>query len=169
MRTLIIIVNLMLFISFSKCNPPPQNSGAPDSVVLELTVKSEYYFFRNLDSSLKYSLLGYDRANVLGIDAAKISLLIGAGESYREKGNFPRALEMFLKVLRTAQDVGDKNLEAQLFAFIGFTFLQFGDYQQALSYLLPANAIIPSTAPTDWGLTRSSRVFTAGLWQHRRP
>jgi len=67
------------------------------------------------------------------------------GEGYRGKGNFPGSLEWQLTALRLNRMNEDKIGEAYTLSFIGFTFSQFGDYRQALRFLLQAFDVLSIT------------------------
>ena len=125
------------------------NLSVEDSMIYNpLQRKIEMYFFVNPDSILYYT----DRILALASQSKNYSLMRFAyniaGEAYRGKGNFPRSLEMQFNALQLNRKNKDRHGEAYTYSFIGFIYLQLGNYRQALNYLLPAKPVLDSTR--DW-------------------
>ncbi|ULQ52760.1 ATP-binding protein [Flavihumibacter fluvii] len=140
------IVTLTFWIHLSSMAQPPADSEISDSLVLKpLLDKIGTYFFQNADSSLYYAEKILTIANESRDYAVVNFALQIAGEAYRGKGEFPRSLEMQLRALRMNRLRMDRRREAQTLSFIGFTYLQSGNYEEALLSLLPAKPVLEST------------------------
>ncbi|MGB3527728.1 MAG: ATP-binding protein, partial [Saprospiraceae bacterium] len=61
--------------------------------------------------------------------------------SYRFLGDFPQSLEMQFTALQINQRNHDKNGEAVTLGFIGFTYVEFNEFQQGLYYLNQAQEL----------------------------
>ncbi len=57
-----------------------------------------------------------------------------AGLGYRVKGDYPKALDYYLKALKIAEETGDKPLQAKTLGSIGIAYRSIGDYTKALDY-----------------------------------
>ncbi len=61
--------------------------------------------------------------------------------NYRGKGDFPKALEYYIRALQPYQQSGDKKNVAMVYTFIGITYDGMGNYEQTLNYYMQALAI----------------------------
>ncbi|MGP8216755.1 MAG: tetratricopeptide repeat protein [Bacteroidia bacterium] len=61
-----------------------------------------------------------------------------AGIGYWAKGDYPKALDYYLKALKMAEEMGNKELQAKTLGNIGLVYRNEGDYPKALDYNLKA-------------------------------
>ncbi|WP_336517141.1 ATP-binding protein [Pollutibacter soli] len=142
------LVVLLLTKTANSQAPSPEESG--DTVLLNPVLqKLGKFFFRNPDSALHYATLVYD----IGVKMKNYPVtsfgLQMMGEAYTFKGEFPRAIRAKLEAKKLNTIHNDKWREAYTNTFIGYTYINLGDYQQALKCLLPARTELVKAA-NDW-------------------
>jgi len=144
---------LLLFISWSysflygqritsdsvlqKLKTAPRDTGRVELLLEAVKV----YYFSKPDTSLLLSLEAASLADELNFQKGHVFALNNAGESYRFLGDYPHSLEMQLKALQLNREMKDTEEEAGTNGFIGFTYLEMGEYRKALEYLLSAKPV----------------------------
>ncbi len=93
------------------------------------------YYFQKPDTSLIYSDSAASLSNELNFVKGEIEALNNAGESLRFLGDYPRSLRLQFRALELARKINDAGREANSMGFIGFTYIEFKEYRQALTYL----------------------------------
>ncbi len=111
-----------------------------NNVKLLMEVAGTYYF-SNPDSSLAYSKKALAMARDLHFTRVVRQTLNNAGESLRLLGDYPASLKMQFEALEINRHIKDIAGEATSLGFIGFTYVEFGEYRQSLQYLMQANNI----------------------------
>ena len=106
-----------------------------------LTKVAGTYYFSNPDSSLAYSKKALAMARDLHFTRIIPQTLNNAGESLQLLGDYPASLKMQFEALEINRHIKDLAGEATSLGFIGFTFVEFGEYRQSLQYLMQANNI----------------------------
>ena len=109
---------------------------------------AQTYYFSKPDSCLYLSLEALELAKQLAFENGELNALNKAGEAYRFLGDYPRSLEMQFRALKMHQEMKDKEGAAIDMSYIGFTYLEIGEYRQALHYLLPAKPILAQAKNT---------------------
>jgi signal transduction histidine kinase len=113
-----------------------------DTNRLELLLHiADGYYFSKPDTSLLFSMKALDLARELRHTLGIALALNKAGESLRFLGDYPASLKMQFEALQLNRQLKDLPLEANSLGYIGFTYIEFKEYRQALQYLLPANDI----------------------------
>src|SRR5436190_4793058 len=99
------------------------------------------YFFTSPDTariiSEKALALSKDLHYVKGI----ISNLNELAETQRFLGNYPLALKLNFEALQMNREMNDIDGEARTLSFIGFDYLEFREYRQALEHLLSSTKL----------------------------
>jgi two-component system, NtrC family, sensor kinase len=120
--------------------------AAPDSNRVKLLLQTaDFYYFSKPDSCLLYSLKARKLAKDLQLPYMEISSLQSAGESLRFLGDYPGALKMQLDALKLCRKIKDRKDEAGSLGYIGFTYVEFGEYRLALQNLFASLAINKET------------------------
>lgn len=117
-------------------NRPPDNDRL--KILQEI---ANYYFFSKPDSALIYSTYTLTLARALKSTEGEVEALNNSGEALRMMGNYPRALKMQFEALEINRKIKDEKGEGRTLTFIGFIYVEFREYRQALPYLLQANRI----------------------------
>jgi signal transduction histidine kinase len=102
---------------------------------------SEYYYFSNPDSTLKFSLEALDLSQKLEHPLAKLYSFNRVGEAYRHMGDYPNSLKMQFQALQIAKKLKYKAGEAASLGFIGITYIEFREFKLALICLSQAYQI----------------------------
>ena len=165
--------NLLCLLLFFVCsNPFLQGQGnTSDSILMKLKTAPrdadrvellleavKGYYFSKPDTSLLLSLEAVSLADELNFQKGQLIALNNAGESYRFLGDYPHSLEMQLKALQLNREMKNWEEEAGTNGFIGFTYLEMGEYRKALEYLLPAKPVLDKYKNTVSGSFVSSHI-----------
>jgi two-component system NtrC family sensor kinase len=125
-----------------------------DSIGIEVCFMKCYGFLeRNLDSSYRYGMAGYELSRKIGDRSKEAAALNLLGEVFIRQGNADRALELFLKGLPLAESQHDSFNMANLNKVIGDVFQSENEYSKAKYYY--QNTLRYST---DTGLRVLSRI-----------
>jgi signal transduction histidine kinase len=103
---------------------------------------AQAFYFSKPDSCLYLSLEALELAKQLAFENGELDALNKAGEAYRFLGDYPRSLEMQFRALKLNQERNNIEGVALDMGYIGFTYLEIGEYRQALHYLLPAKPML---------------------------
>jgi len=150
MKILLTPVLFLIFISTAQGQPLSHidslkqavRDSPPDSNQLKLLLEiNEYYFFSKPDSSLEYATRALTLARALKSTEGELESLRSSGEALRILGEYPSALKMQFEALAINRKEQDLQGEGRSLVFIGFTYVEFREYRQALSYQLQANRI----------------------------
>ncbi len=114
--------------------------GDTNRVKVLLSIVQEYYFSIP-DSSIVFAEKALNLASDLDYYPGEREALNNAGEALRFLGDFPRSLKMQFNALQLNRKKQDSAGEATSLGFIGYTYLQFGEYRQALQYLMLSHKI----------------------------
>ncbi len=115
----------------------------------------------------RYTQIDPDSSIIYGEDALALSRKIGyrgrdaaiyrsVGHSYRNLGDFPKALEMLFKALEIAKELDDYGYIARIYNSIGIVYSQLNDNQAAAKY--QKQAIEVFEAQGEVGLMTNSKV-----------
>ncbi len=96
------------------------------------------YYYTNPDSCLILSSQALKLARELNFKNGEVEALNKAGEALRFLGDYPRALEMQYNALEINKAEHDISGEAYSSSFIGFTYVEFGEYPLGLRFLFAA-------------------------------
>ena len=114
----------------------------PDSNRVNLLLQTaQQYYFSKPDTCLFYSLQARDLAKDLKLAIAEITAMNFAGEALRFLGDYPEALKMQFEALKFSRKIKDREDEANSLGYIGFIYVEFGEYRLGLQYLLPSSVI----------------------------
>jgi signal transduction histidine kinase len=105
------------------------------SDVEQLLNKADELYFINPDSCLVLTMEALNLSRELHFTRGEVTALNKAGESLRFLGDFPASLKMQYDALQINRDMKDLRGEAISLSFIGFTYVEFGQYRQALDNL----------------------------------
>ena len=111
-----------------------------NQVKLLIQLARNYYFIKP-DTCLALAKEAIVLSQKLGFSYGELDALNVAGESYRFLGDFPQSLEMQFTALQINQRNHNKNGEAVTLGFIGFTYIEFNEFQQGLYYLNQAQEL----------------------------
>lgn len=111
-----------------------------NQVKLLIQLARNYYFMKP-DTCLALAKEAIVLSKRLGYSYGELDALNVAGESYRFLGDFPQSLEMQFTALQINQRNHNKNGEAVTLGFIGFTYIEFNEFQQGLYYLNQAQEL----------------------------
>jgi two-component system, NtrC family, sensor kinase len=111
----------------------------PDTNKVKLLLDfSGIYYYTNPDSCLILSEQALKLARELKFKNGEVEALNKAGEALRFLGEYPRALEMQYNALGINKAEHDISGEAYSSSFIGFTYVEFGEYPLGLRFLFAA-------------------------------
>ena len=103
---------------------------------------AKIYYFSKPDTSLLFSIKALALSREIHSTVGKVIALNMAGESLRFLGDYPASLKMQFEALQLNRQSKHLVGEATSLGYIGFTYIEFKEYRQALQYLLQANKII---------------------------
>jgi two-component system NtrC family sensor kinase len=132
-----------------------------NQVKLLLAIAGEYYFNKP-ESCLLYANKALILARDINFSREEPYTLNTIGEALRFLGDYPQALKMQFEALRIYQQTKNKWGEARTLGFIGFAYVEFGQYTTALPYLFDsykkANEIADNVITT-FGLTNIGHTY----------
>ena len=126
-------------------------STAPNdtSRVMLLSEMSRVYNYSKPDSAMKYAQQGLQLAQKIHFKRGEAKCLSSIGLALQVVGNYPKALETFLKVLQIREGTGDHFGIATSNNHIGNVYDDMGEYPQSLSYYFKALWIADSLQNQD--------------------
>lgn len=127
----------------------------------------EYQLLGQSDSSLYYSNKVLEQVNLIttskeftlqaqnaklisSFSKSKASAYNNIGLVYDDKGEFPKAMEFFLKALKINEETGDKKRTAGVLSNIGNIYKTQHDFPKALSYFFKALKINEEIGNKNW-------------------
>jgi tetratricopeptide (TPR) repeat protein len=108
-------------------------TGADTTRVLLLSQLANSYRFFNPDSAMIIAQQALLLSRKLNFTKGEIRALNALGSILQIQGEYPKALEIELEALRISKNSHDPE-EATSLAYIGFVYMQLGEYRQALRY-----------------------------------
>lgn len=131
---------------------------ADTNKVLLLLDIAQHYYFSKPDSCLKYALQGMELSRQLSYEYGELEALKISGEAFRFLGDYPHSLELQFRALQMHQKKKNFYGTAIDMGFIGFTYLEMGEYWQALPYLWKAKPILEENKDTILSCFVSSHI-----------
>jgi signal transduction histidine kinase len=125
------------------------------------------YFYVMPDSSLKYFKMGVDLIHQSNIVVGRATVLNRAGDAARVLGNYPEALKYQFEALELARTRKSNSQIRNGLQFIGHTYLEFGEYRQALNYYRQSFQLDTALQSQDgllwesFGLTNIGRCYSS--------
>ena len=123
---------------------------------------ADAYYFTKPDSCLLYAEQALSLSRELNYERAEGIALNTAGEALRFLGDYPRSLKMQFEALPVYRQNKNKWGEARTLSFIGFTYVEFGQFTSALRYLFDAYELsqqIPDTLMATFIFTNTGHVY----------
>ncbi len=94
-----------------------------------------YYLGEDYDLSIEYLKDAYKIFNLINNEPYKARVLNSMGESYREKGNFDKAIENYTLSLDISKRIQDSIMLSALYNNIALLYFEIGNrYEQSLEY-----------------------------------
>ena len=127
-----------------------ENKKDTSQVHLLLDIALSYYFNKP-DSCLLYAERALSLAREINFVRLEGILLNTAGEAFRFLGEYPQALKKQFEALPFYRRNKNKWGESRSLSFIGFTYVEFGQYNNALAYLSDAYKVSQQISDTLMG------------------
>ncbi|MFI5220177.1 MAG: tetratricopeptide repeat protein [Bacteroidia bacterium] len=109
---------------------------------------SKLYRNTKLDTSLLFAKQGLQLARNAGFTRGEAECMNSIGNVFLINGNYPNALETYLKMLKIYEKLNNQKGIGVSMANVALIYVEQGDYRQALSYYFKSKEIF-DTAKTD--------------------
>src|SRR4051812_42707484 len=138
------LINLLLFISslITVAGQTPLSDSIKrilhktwqdtSRILLMADLANQYQFF-NSDSAIIIAQQAIGEAQKMKYLSGEIVGLIALGEIYRNRGDYPQALEKLFTALGKSRNIHDAVGEANSMCFIGIVYMEVSEYRQALN------------------------------------
>ena len=149
---------LLVLITISCCLQAQQQSRL-DSIkkLLEATGEDTHrvdllaslafaYYLYKPDSALYLAQEGYELAQKLGYTKGEALHLNRIANAYTTLGDYPNAIQLFLKAQKISEQTGDKGGIARALNNTGNVYLEQGDYRNALDYFIHTSKVDESNS-----------------------
>ena len=142
MKKIILFLFLIIAVNQTYCQQQQLESlknelriATADSTRISLIIAiGNIYFAIQPDSSLHYFKKGVDLIHKSSVSIGRSTILNRAGDAARILGDYPEALKYQFEALELARSRRSTEQVRNALQFIGNTYIEFGEYRQALSY-----------------------------------
>ena len=112
------------------------DASAPDSSRAQAlySIAMNGYVYSHPDSAFLFAQMLYDFASEKGLKREMANALSTQGISFHFRGEFPKALEYYLRGLEIQEEISDKTGMAKNLNNIGIIYANRGDYPKAVEY-----------------------------------
>ena len=137
----ILLCFFLLILSYNDGKPANIDSlkmllnNSHDTVrISALNDLSNYYLSNDIDTSIMYSLQGFELAEKLKDSAYMNFFMTNIGTAHYYNGDFDKTVEYYLKALRVSEKYGDTLRIARSFNNLGIVNMRWEEYEKAISF-----------------------------------